>query len=174
MESWQGADPAGLLIYEEPSEGTYIPFFGFRRDTLPPPLTGNFSLKSIGRMCFSSAPLDPVVSAQVFYGDHREFCRGILFTYRNGGQKAIGECRVHVDRTEVFLEPSEFYFQHCSYTLYSGGTTYNRIRVRFQTEQSQDLEDDEWGHVTVEKGMILDLWFSDRNQSMSFRKQSHK
>ena len=46
---------------------------------------------------FSSAPLRDVTSARLYYRKGHPRCRGILFAYRNGAQRALGDCRLGVD-----------------------------------------------------------------------------
>ncbi len=62
---------------------------------------------------YSWAPLEDVVWAEVFYVDHRddggrhlEFCRGVVFRYKNGGSRAVGQVRLHVDRSRRFVRPT--------------------------------------------------------------------
>ena len=35
-------------------------------------------------------------------------CRGIVFTYENGGQRAVGDCRVRLDASVVYHFPRRF------------------------------------------------------------------
>lgn len=60
---------------------------------------------------FSWAPLDGVRSAQVFQVPDSGRCRGIIFRYRNGGARAVGECRVGVDPVRLTTEPMTLYFR---------------------------------------------------------------
>ncbi|KAL2017530.1 hypothetical protein VTK56DRAFT_2022 [Thermocarpiscus australiensis] len=54
---------------------------------------------------YSSAPLKDVVHVRVFCHEQTGFCRGILLGYENGAQRALGECRVGVDRVTVYARP---------------------------------------------------------------------
>jgi hypothetical protein len=54
---------------------------------------------------FSSAPLEAVRSAVVFTRPGMG-CRGILFEYEGGAQRAVGECRVGVDDSKATTSPS--------------------------------------------------------------------
>ncbi|KAI6093781.1 hypothetical protein F4821DRAFT_5058 [Hypoxylon rubiginosum] len=63
---------------------------------------------------FSQAPLDDVASIQAFYmklqelgefGEICEFCTGMIFKYRNGGCRAVGQCRIDIDLTKQIMEP---------------------------------------------------------------------
>ena len=52
---------------------------------------------------YTSAPLKDAIEATVFYSDRTFFyCRGAMFTYKSGLQRAVGECRVGVDECETF------------------------------------------------------------------------
>ncbi|KAL2162480.1 hypothetical protein VTH06DRAFT_7394 [Thermothelomyces fergusii] len=50
----------------------------------------------------SSASLDNVTRAHVFLEEDGVYCRGLLLEYANGGQKALGQCRVGVDRCATY------------------------------------------------------------------------
>ena len=54
---------------------------------------------------FSAAPLDNVILAKVFHPPGKSYCRGLLFVYRNGAQRSLGDCRVGVDPFTTYEEP---------------------------------------------------------------------
>ncbi|KEY67041.1 hypothetical protein S7711_04722 [Stachybotrys chartarum IBT 7711] len=51
---------------------------------------------------FSFAPLQDVTSITIFYLNDNDICRGILLEYANGGQRALGECRIGHDRCKRY------------------------------------------------------------------------
>lgn len=56
----------------------------------------------------SWAPLEHVSKVHVFYCDDGLSCRGLLFTYESGAQRALGQCRLQVDKCREYLSPSRF------------------------------------------------------------------
>ena len=53
------------------------------------------------------APLAKVNRVEVFYDKETQYSRGAVFTYDNGGQRCIGECRLGVVPTKVFKKPTK-------------------------------------------------------------------
>ena len=123
-------------------------------------------------MFFSSAPLDSVASVQVFTCEQNKLCRGILFRYNDGEQRAVGQCRIHVDPCETVIKPSALYFQH---TVYESPSKRSRrpsgVRVRFRSNGVLELENNDWEYTPFDSGQILDLWFTDEDYYMSLRSQ---
>ncbi|CAK7234565.1 hypothetical protein SBRCBS47491_008990 [Sporothrix bragantina] len=67
-----------------------------------PTLTANDQMSKI-----STAPLDGIVRVRVFTDPVRGFDRGLLFFYENGGQRALGQCRVGgVDNITDYERPA--------------------------------------------------------------------
>ena len=56
--------------------------------------------------CYTRAPLAGVVLVTVFYAGDTNHCQGAIFTYGNGGERSVGQCRIGVDRSSTFA-PSE-------------------------------------------------------------------
>ncbi|CAK7199888.1 hypothetical protein SEUCBS139899_002574 [Sporothrix eucalyptigena] len=54
----------------------------------------------------STAHLDGIVRIRVFSDPVRGFDRGLLFYYKNGGQRALGQCRVGVDDEKDYDDPA--------------------------------------------------------------------
>ncbi|KAK4041089.1 hypothetical protein C8A01DRAFT_34823 [Parachaetomium inaequale] len=55
---------------------------------------------------FSSAPLGDVGEIQIFFEDDGIHCRGLLLEYASGARKALGQCRLLVDRSKTYTSPS--------------------------------------------------------------------
>jgi hypothetical protein len=56
---------------------------------------------------FESAALEGIVCAWVYYSpEENDNCRGILLEYENGGQRALGQCRVNEDPFKRYPYPS--------------------------------------------------------------------
>ena len=110
------------LIYGEPRESLPVFLLGAycrgRADSvaLPAPFLTRETISNPSHRVtyFSQAPLADIHSAYVFRENHG-FCRGILFRYRNGGSRAVGECRLHVDVGEPVAKPLRLCFQACTF-----------------------------------------------------------
>lgn len=65
----------------------------------------------------STAPLDkPIRRLTVFSDPVRDFDRGILIEYENGGQRALGQCRIGVDVEAEFENPKCMCISRDGYT----------------------------------------------------------
>jgi hypothetical protein len=118
-------------------------------------------------MYFSSAPLQDVASVQVFFsaqdGEKNTLCKGMLFRYNGGGQRAVGQCRLHVDPCELYVRPSAFYFQHCRYSLaYRKAQDPSGVRIRVQIGDLQQ-KDGGWKYAPFDDGLVLYFWFTDED-----------
>ncbi|KAK4234056.1 hypothetical protein C8A03DRAFT_18978, partial [Achaetomium macrosporum] len=165
-DSILGASPPLTMIYGEPKQGDPVCFFGiYCRAQADQGLTKPFRLPNpygsrLGdEAYFSWAPLSGVSSTLVFYDEINGDCRGILLRYRNGGARAVGQCRLQVDPVEGVAEPVQLCFR-----VDSCSSSFNRIlyiaRVKFkQTAQaSGTAEDERWESHEME-GMIK-FWFT--------------
>ncbi|KFA45817.1 hypothetical protein S40293_08974 [Stachybotrys chartarum IBT 40293] len=56
---------------------------------------------------YSRASLSEVVRAQVFLHGESRSCAGVLFTYKNGAQRAVGQCRIGLDRSRIYEHPKQ-------------------------------------------------------------------
>jgi hypothetical protein len=104
---------------------------------------------------FSEAPLQGVVRAAVYRHklanpaqSHIYHCTGILFTYQNGGQRAVGECRLGLDDCVVYDKPFEM------------------VSGRFQVTSS------EW-HPKRQPTPVLCLWVEFRTEEEEEAETSH-
>ncbi|KAK3941210.1 hypothetical protein QBC46DRAFT_458524 [Diplogelasinospora grovesii] len=84
---------------------------------------------------FSWAPLDGVVSALTFYDQRTGLCRGIVFHYENGGARAVGQCRLHVDPAVRVLRPLRICFQ-------AELLAYQGTRVKFHDRDEHESGDE--------------------------------
>ncbi|KAB5584727.1 hypothetical protein GE09DRAFT_202 [Coniochaeta sp. 2T2.1] len=57
------------------------------------------------------APLSNVIRASKFTDARKGYCRGLLFHYSNGGQRALGQCRLGVDPMSEFRNPATLCFR---------------------------------------------------------------
>ena len=87
-------------------------------------------------MWFSSyAPLEGVRRVHLFLEPGEEgYCRGLLFEYDNGGQRAVGQCRVCIDPVRTFENPKRIAWSKAEEEEGS------RKRVTFDEQESEDAE----------------------------------
>lgn len=56
---------------------------------------------------FSCAKLDSVHTATVFFsGPSSDLCTGVMFQYKNGGRRAVGQCGPDSDGSKEYTDPS--------------------------------------------------------------------
>ncbi|KAL6806156.1 hypothetical protein J3E68DRAFT_36877 [Trichoderma sp. SZMC 28012] len=55
--------------------------------------------------CLSWAPLEHVARLRLFTDEDAGICRGLLLEYEDGGQRAVGECRVGLDVERAYERP---------------------------------------------------------------------
>ncbi|KAI1502077.1 hypothetical protein F5X99DRAFT_380534 [Biscogniauxia marginata] len=150
------------LIYAEPREERPVPFIGAycklpsvspKRVQLPEAVQ-----RPLGENAyFSWALLKGVSSAQVFYDENRKYCKGIIFHYRNGGCRAVGQCRLHVDPTERVFQPQGLCFR-----IVAGSSRHNRatytVKINFGDKISDRHGVEGWCYRPL--GGVLNFWFT--------------
>ncbi|RBQ69023.1 hypothetical protein FVER53590_00356 [Fusarium verticillioides] len=57
------------------------------------------------------APANNVTRADGYYDRKNGYCKGLLLDYANGAQRAIGQCRVGIDPSKAYEEPSWFCYR---------------------------------------------------------------
>ena len=162
------------MIYEEEEYRDAITFLG-TTGVLPATAVQD---PSNSRMHYSQASLQAVTSLQVFLGDKSpdgksRRCRGILFRYRGGGERAVGECRHHVDPVETYSNPTGLYIFHHQLdgriSLQIPPQHY-QVQVQVQTGDSRftsddhgsRLEADGWKYVPFDSDYILKFSFTNK------------
>lgn len=146
-----------VLIHNELPSSDRVDYMGAicmdPSDQTPPAFAPYTSEKrlSTSYMYASSAPLDGLYSAQVFR-DGGDCCRGIVLNYRNGGQRAIGQCRVGVDAIEEYIAPT-----HICWRTYTSSQNGRRglqcLKVELVSKSTRTHGDVEWQWHEA-KGMI--------------------
>lgn len=162
------------LIYERP-EGEAVTFVGGYSDgTVPlaalqleadeqkdteaePAFTFQYRKQPFRSASYSSAPLNNVYRAQVFYERGASACRGIVLEYRNGSKQALGQCKLGVDQSEEYLEPTQL----CCSSLGK-----NSVQVRFSNGSSHKHEESGWTCCLM-RG-VLEFWFSDKEVKLNW------
>lgn len=157
-----------VLIHNELPSSDRVDYIGAicmgPSDQTPPafaPYTSE-KLLSTSYMYASSASLDGLNSAQVFR-DGGDCCRGILLKYRNGGERAIGQCRVGVDAIEECISPSHICWR--TYTSSQNGRWgLQCLKVELVSKSTHTHGDVEW-QCHEAKGMIH-FSFSERSSDL--------
>lgn len=113
--------------------------------------------------CYSIARLEDVCHVSIFRPERRQHCVGLLLQYKNGAQRALGQCRLGVDRVEHCTYPTHI----CLYPRFHlrqepGQEHPMRIRVTMveaTAASSHTHEGGRWVCCTMEGD--LEFWFSD-------------
>lgn len=115
---------------------------------------------------FSTAQLENVAQAHIFYGGENGICRGVLLEYENGGQRALGQCRLNVDRVNSCTKPARICFFRTSYFRARTEIQLKAIKVEFlpKFEQHHHVEE---GWICSEMAGELDFWFSHEESDVS-------
>ncbi|KAI1392105.1 uncharacterized protein F4822DRAFT_115524 [Hypoxylon trugodes] len=140
--------PAASLIYNS-SMGSIIPPF----TVFPKQADRNFMTIDgaeqhrvpvdpiYGGDFFSSAPLENVRKARVFYSNYTNYCSGILLYYENGSQRALGQCRVLIDNERSFAKPTHICFCNTKNRDYLFGSKPLWLVVEFRNSACNHTED---------------------------------
>ncbi|KAI5917001.1 hypothetical protein F4810DRAFT_698376 [Camillea tinctor] len=154
--------PPIALVYNEPIEGHEISFLGASCGLsssmgLPKPFAvGRVRTNPLGEHAyFSRAPLADVASAEIFYDEDTQFCRGIMFRYHDGACRAVGQCRVHVDAAKRVSQPVRFCYRIDTHDHYR--RVKHSLRVTLQ-EGPRHQHSEGWSCHQL-NGM-LNFWFT--------------
>lgn len=108
----------------------------------------------------SHAPLENIRRVRVFYSSTQS-CKGILVDYDDGGQRALGQCQLHVDPSDTFERPFRIAFLNV--TTFPGYT-----EVLFdKLPSADDPQLDDW--LYYEMAGTLNFWFSTSQGHMAVR-----
>ncbi|KAL6911129.1 hypothetical protein GGI43DRAFT_379061 [Trichoderma evansii] len=158
------------LMYQRP-DGEAVTFIGgYSDDTAPlaalqledkdteaePAFTFQYRKQPFRSASYSSAPLNNVCRAQVFYERGASACRGIVLEYRDGSKQALGQCKLGVDQSEECIEPSQL----CYTSLGK-----NSLQVKFYDGSSHRHEEPDWTCCPM-RG-VLEFWFSDKEVKLN-------
>ncbi|KAH8758031.1 hypothetical protein F5883DRAFT_357265, partial [Diaporthe sp. PMI_573] len=128
-----------VLMYSEPLDNRRIDLIGaFCPGQLvsqrPVPFAGLQPRQQDTRslVYFSSAPVAKVTSIHVFRQFGCLLCQGILFKYENGGQRAIGQCRIGDDKSNKCAQPLMVCINAASYETDGWGRMVEGVQVGFQ------------------------------------------
>ncbi|KAL2759487.1 hypothetical protein ACRALDRAFT_2030768 [Sodiomyces alcalophilus JCM 7366] len=125
------------FIYGEPDELQPVLVFGascptpVEKSGFPRPFSLQDFQPTPPRAYFSWAPLKDVLSTHTFYDKDTGLCRGIILYYENGGSRAVGQCRLHVDDSILVARPSRLCFQATTYLTRIRKQERHGVRVEF-------------------------------------------
>ncbi|KAI0104219.1 hypothetical protein GGR51DRAFT_561028 [Nemania sp. FL0031] len=165
--------PPITLIHREPQEGLAVPYFGAY---CQPPTGGElpkhfqrYQPKScpIGEeACLSTASLEDLRLVEVFYDENGRYCRGMLLYYQNGGCRAVGQCRVGLDSSKQFSQPSRICFR-----MDPVDRGFNTRRYDVQVDwraAAHTHEEEEWKCEPLEG--VLVFWYNSESSFITIDK----
>lgn len=108
----------------------------------------------------SYADLENIHRVQVFLDRQRKYCRGLLFSYENGAQRVLGQCRLYIDPSQTFMKPMSFCFKSIEV---DGSGTKPRTMVQFGDDLVHSHgEDDSWTCFSMVG--ILGFYFAEPDE----------
>ncbi len=119
----------------------------------------SYPLSSAAAFNFSSAPLEDISVAKVFYAEGYAFCRGLLFEYSNGAQRALGNCRLGVDLCRVYQKPRLLCRLEKTYRMPRFGVERRAVMVELTADVEQHTHEEQ-GWCCSDLSGILRFWFT--------------
>jgi hypothetical protein len=110
---------------------------------------------------FSSASLEAVKFAAVFLQEGSTLCRGVLFEYDNGAQRAVGECRIGVQASTTYATPSVL----CVF----GEPELASEAVTVEFAKSDHHHEDAGGWDCYPMSGVLNFWFTYNQTYLDFK-----
>ncbi|KAF5638207.1 hypothetical protein F25303_7762 [Fusarium sp. NRRL 25303] len=129
-----------------------------QRDTLPPfnnrwPNMDPLLHLMFEHMYLSVAPLKDVTGIQVLEDENFE-CKGMIFDYSNGAQRALGDCRFGHYRVKTYLSPRRLCYCH----VQSTPAIVRGFHVEIGGESDHAHSGDDWKCSEMEGN--IEFWFS--------------
>lgn len=168
-----GSGTPMTLIYGEPQELQPISIFGAYPSPggdIPSFAMHGFE-PDIAGIYFSWAPLSHIQSVSIFYDGDTGLCKGVIFHYRNGGSRALGQCCLNVDQSMMVIEPCVLCFQGTSYSTSAGRLRRHGVRVEVTGENDAHQHSDSgWKCLPLGNG-VLTFSFTEDSSYLSLRKE---
>lgn len=112
---------------------------------------------------YSCAPLAGVIAADVFRRGRGTSCRGMLLTYENGRQMALGDFRLGVDPSRRYERPRLLCMANKRVPdPESPQWGYWSARARFEVGETHGHDDDGW--ECFDMAGTLEFWFTHQRQ----------
>lgn len=160
-----GATPHTLIYSTE--ELRPISVFGtYATEQIPASPTHLFSKPTTGTPPFADAyflttSLNNVECATVFNREETGYCIGILFEYKNGAKRSVGQCRVGLDPVERYHDPGRV----CLRRVNAGSECRTSVNTLFEVTMVQIAKSLEHQHsgdgwTCFANQGYLEAWFS--------------
>ena len=131
------------LIYNDP-ESTSLRSIGIECTAgpgesipFPPKTTAGVGIGT-SQPLESTASLADVASAKIFEDGDTGICRGILLIYENGGMRALGQCRVGVDKEREFQTPRHMCYRRYRFYSHKRKHDLRGVQVAFSSDCSKE------------------------------------
>lgn len=111
-----------------------------------------------GPLYFGSAPLARTSSTKTFLDPITASCRGIIIRYEDGTERALGQCRVGVDPSEICIKPQQIRYQIVSWASVDAKLGVN-AKVEFRGETTHEKLPEGW--VSANMSGELKCWFNE-------------
>jgi len=119
---------------------------------------------------FSRAPLTQIQSASTFHDMGSGACGGIIFHYGNDGERAVGQCRLGVNKSKIVSRPSVLCFQ-ATWAKYCAGPLDSFARVEATADVSHQHTGAGWKCGSLGNGVLM-FSFTHRSSRMVIPKES--
>ncbi|KAJ9413749.1 hypothetical protein QL093DRAFT_2025241, partial [Fusarium oxysporum] len=116
------------------------------------------------RVNLSSALLTEVTRIQVMEDEELGFCKAILLGYSNGARRALGNCRLGIDRADSYLNTSRICYRSVGYAL-GRRRDIPAIHIQAGSDSGHHHDEDDWVCSTIDD--VVELWFLERTSCYS-------
>ncbi|KAM3461432.1 hypothetical protein NHJ6243_004952 [Beauveria neobassiana] len=115
---------------------------------------------------FSYAELDKVKDIEVYHDKALGICRGVVVGYQNGGERALGQCRIGVDAVRVYEQPACFCYKKTKYLRQGTRVERDSVKIECNTNANHDHSEEEW--TCCKFPSRLEWWFTSEESRISF------
>ncbi|TLD28855.1 hypothetical protein PspLS_03481 [Pyricularia sp. CBS 133598] len=118
-----------------------------------------------GSIYLSYAPLENATEVSIFNDRDNGRCRGLLLSYENKAQRALGDCWLGIDDEESYAEPSHICFRNTfNIPRPFDDIHFNALRV---VASYPDHTHDENDWVCWTLSGTIEFWFTDKAASLT-------
>jgi hypothetical protein len=94
---------------------------------------------------------------QVLEDEESGFCKAILLDYNNGARRALGNCRIGIDRPKTYLRPSQICYLPAGH---ASGIRRDIPAVRVEAGCDPNHRHKEGGWLCSTMEGVMEFWFS--------------
>jgi hypothetical protein len=120
---------------------------------------------------FSWAPLTQIQSVNNFHDMSSGACNGIIFYYSNGGERAVGQCHLGVDRSKIVSHPGVLCFQ-TTWREYRRGPLDCSVWVESTADVPHQHTGTGWQCVPLSDGVLTFSFATHGSSMIAIRKGS--